>query len=161
MLSGRTRCAMLSSSRLDHARSLAAHSCAVRQKASCLGACTVKGKRLYLEYAPFRFRANFAQSWTRNMSHLQYGVLWHGRLRVKEIFVTCLDDTKNINHMIGVFELVRAGFQKHHTATCGMMLYGTHYWPFIASRAIPYYSGTYCPVYGTILYHITHWHIIL
>ncbi len=72
-----------------------------------LGACTVKWKRLYLEYAPSRFRPNFAHSWTRNMSHFQYGASWHGRRRVHEILVTCLDDTKNINHMIGVFGLCR------------------------------------------------------
>ncbi len=75
-----------------------------------LGACTVKWKMLYLEYAPSRFRPNFAHSWTRNMSHFQYGASWHGRLRVNEILATCLDGTKNINHMIGVFGLVRAGW---------------------------------------------------
>ncbi len=34
----------------------------------CLDACTVEWKRLYLEYAPSRFRPNFAHSWTRSMS---------------------------------------------------------------------------------------------
>ncbi len=42
-----------------------------------LGACTVKWKRLYLEYAPSRFRPNFAHSWTRNMFHFQYGASKH------------------------------------------------------------------------------------
>ncbi len=38
------------------------------RRRTCLGACTVKWKRLYLKYAPSRFRPNFAHSWTRNMS---------------------------------------------------------------------------------------------
>ncbi len=44
------------------------------------------------------------------MSHFQYGASWHGQLHVNEILATCLDGTKNINHMIDVFGLVRAGW---------------------------------------------------